>query len=42
MENTIIRTKTISSIGQATNKIDNKVIKNLCKETYVKDNIDEE
>ena len=34
--------KTISSIGQATNKIDNKVIKNLCKETYVKDSIDEE
>ncbi len=34
--------KTISSIGQSTNKIDNKVIKNLCKETYVKDSIDEE
>ena len=31
-------TKTISTIGKRTNSIDEKVIKNLCKETYVKNN----
>ena len=30
-------TKTITTIGKPTNIIDTKVIKNLCKETYVKD-----
>jgi hypothetical protein len=29
-------TKTITTIGKPTNTIDDKVIKNLCKETYVK------
>jgi hypothetical protein len=29
-------TKTISTIGKSTDSIDEKVIKNLCKETYVK------
>ena len=29
-------TKTISTIGKSTDSIDTKVIKNLCKETYVK------
>lgn len=33
-------TKTISTIGKPTENIDTKVIKNLCKETYIKDNID--
>ena len=32
-------TKTITTIGKPTNTIDTKVIKNLCKETYIKDNI---
>jgi len=31
-------TKTISTIGKPTTNIDEKVIKNLCKETYVKEN----
>ena len=30
-------TKTITTIGKPTESIDNKVIKNLCKETYIKD-----
>ena len=33
-------TKTITTIGKPTETIDNKVIKNLCKETYIKDNIE--
>ena len=32
-------TKTISTIGKTTDSIDDKVIKKLCKETYVKDYI---
>ena len=32
-------TKTISTIGKPINSIDEKVIKNLCKETYVKTNL---
>jgi len=32
-------TKTISTIGKPTNSIDEKVIKNLCKDTYIKDNL---
>ena len=32
-------TKTISTIGKSTDSIDEKVIKKLCKETYVKDSI---
>ena len=31
-------TKTISTIGKSTTNIDEKIIKNLCKETYVKEN----
>ena len=31
-------TKTISTIGKSSESIDEKVIKNLCKETYVKEN----
>ncbi len=31
-------TKTISTIGKSTESIDEKVIKKLCKETYIKDN----
>ena len=30
-------TKTITTIGKPTENIDNKVIKNLCKETYIKE-----
>ena len=30
-------TKTISTLGKLDNNIDNKVIKNICKETYVKE-----
>ena len=30
-------TKTISIIGKPTTNIDEKIIKNLCKETYVKE-----
>jgi hypothetical protein len=33
-------TKTITTIGKPTETIDTKVIKNLCKETYIKDNIE--
>ena len=33
-------TKTITTIGKPTESIDTKVIKNLCKETYIKDCID--
>jgi hypothetical protein len=33
-------TKTITTIGKPTETIDDKVIKNLCKETYIKDNIE--
>ena len=33
-------TKTITTIGKPTESIDTKVIKNLCKETYIKDNIE--
>ena len=32
-------TKTISTIGKSTDSIDEKVIKKLCKETYIKDSI---
>ena len=32
-------TKTITTIGKPTDSIDTKVIKNLCKETYIKDSI---
>ena len=32
-------TKTISTIGKSTDSIDEKVIKKLCKEIYVKDSI---
>ena len=32
-------TKTISTIGKSTDSIDEKVIKKLCKETYVKDSV---
>jgi hypothetical protein len=32
-------TKTITTIGKSVENIDTKVIKNLCKETYVKDNL---
>ena len=32
-------TKTISTIGKSTDSIDEKVIKKLCKETYIKDNM---
>jgi len=32
-------TKTISTIGKSTDSIDEKVIKNLCKETYIKNAI---
>ena len=32
-------TKTITTIGKPTDSIDSKVIKNLCKETYIKDSI---
>jgi len=34
-------TKTITTIGKPTNTIDDKVIKNLCKETYIKDSIED-
>ena len=30
-------TKTISTIGKIDNNIDNKIIKNICKETYIKE-----
>ena len=33
-------TKTITTIGKPTETIDTKVIKNLCKETYIKDSIE--
>ena len=33
-------TKTITTIGKPTETIDNKVIKNICKETYIKDSIE--
>ena len=33
-------TKTVSTIGKPTNTIDDKIIKNLCKETYVKNSED--
>ena len=32
-------TKTITTIGKSTDVLDNKIIKNLCKETYIKDSI---
>jgi hypothetical protein len=32
-------TKTISTIGKPINSIDEKVIRNLCKDTYVKSNL---
>ena len=32
-------TKTISTIGKPINSVDEKVIKNLCKDTYVKSNL---
>ena len=32
--------KTISEIGKSTNNIDNKIIKNICKEIYIKDKKD--
>ena len=32
-------TKTISTIGKSSDSIDEKVIKKLCKETYVNDSI---
>jgi hypothetical protein len=32
--------RTISEIGKSTNNIDNKVIKNICKEIYIKDKKD--
>ena len=31
-------TKTISTLGKLDNNIDDKIIKNICKETYIKDN----
>jgi len=31
-------TKTISTLGKLNNNIDDKIIKNICKETYIKDN----
>ena len=30
-------TKTISTLGKLDNNIDNKIIKNICKEAYVKE-----
>tara|TARA_B100000902_G_scaffold392695_1_gene445521 strand:- start:2247 stop:3155 length:909 start_codon:yes stop_codon:yes gene_type:complete len=33
-------TKTITTIGKPTESIDNKVIKNICKETYIKDSME--
>ena len=33
-------TKTITTIGKPTESIDTKVIKNLCKETYIKDSVE--
>ena len=33
-------TKTITTIGKPTETINNKVIKNICKETYIKDSIE--
>jgi hypothetical protein len=33
---------TLSTIGKSNEKVDTKVIKTICKETYVKDSIDEE
>ena len=33
-------TKTITTIGKSIDSIDNKVIKNICKETYIKDSIE--
>ena len=33
---------TLSTIGKSNEKVDTKVIKSICKETYVKDSIDEE
>ena len=33
-------TKTITTFGKPTESIDNKVIKNICKETYIKDSIE--
>ena len=32
--------KTISTIGKSSDIVDQKIIKNLCKETYVKNAID--
>ena len=32
-------TKTISTLGKLDNNIDTKIIKNICKETYIKENI---
>ena len=34
--------QTLSTIGKPREKVDTKVIKSICKETYVKDSIDEE
>ena len=33
---------TLSTIGKSNEKVDTKVIKSICKETYVKDSIDED
>ena len=33
-------TKTISIIGKSGDATEEKIIKNLCKETYIKDNIE--
>ena len=33
-------TKTITIIGKSGEATEEKIIKNLCKETYIKDNID--
>ena len=38
-EKTDYFTKTISTIGKPINSVDEKVIKNLCKDTYVKSNL---